>query len=106
MVCPVFPSRSMTTSAPPRCLFRVVAFLLAAVRFSGVAAAEPSRLINLSARGLAGTESDPLIAGFVVSGNIGKTLLIRGVGPTLTSLGVANAVADPVLSVYGSNGLI
>src|SRR6185312_6701297 len=42
---------------------------------------------NLSARTQVGTGENILIAGFVVTGNTPKTLLIRGLGPTLTSQG-------------------
>jgi hypothetical protein len=41
-----------------------------------------------------------LIGGFVVVGNAPKTLLIRGIGPTLTSFGLVGALADPVLTIY------
>src|SRR5207249_1574752 len=45
----------------------------------------PVRLVNLSVRSIAGSNSNVLIAGFVISGNISKTLLIRGIGPTLAT---------------------
>ena len=61
----------------------------------------PSRLINLSARNFAGTADDTLIAGFVISGNLLKRLLIRGIGPRLaTGFGVTGALADPKLELY------
>ncbi len=58
------------------------------------------RAVNFSARGLAGTGEGALIGGFVVGGNQPKRVLIRGVGPTLKSYGVSQALADPVLTLY------
>jgi hypothetical protein len=55
------------------------------------------RLTNLSARTLAGTGADALIAGFVVDGTLPKRLLLRAVGPTLAAFGVGGTLADPVL---------
>ena len=65
-----------------------------------------SRIVNFSARGVVGSDSDPLIAGFVVSGATGKTLLLRAVGPTLENFGVAGALADPTLAVYSNTTLV
>jgi hypothetical protein len=65
----------------------------------------PSRRINLSARNFAGTADDTLIAGFVISGNLLKRLLIRGIGPRLaTGFGVTGALADPKVELYLSEG--
>lgn len=61
------------------------------------------RLINVSARNLVGTGDDIMIAGFVVDGTVGKTLLIRAVGPTLASFGVGGTLADPKLEIYNSS---
>ncbi|MBL9213690.1 MAG: MBL fold metallo-hydrolase [Opitutaceae bacterium] len=64
-----------------------------------------SRLVNLSARNFAGTADDTLIAGFVISGNLPKRLLSRGIGPRLaTGFGVTGALADPKLELYLSEG--
>ena len=41
-----------------------------------------------------------LIAGFTIEGPVAKTVLIRGVGPKLTALGVGGALADPKLEVF------
>ena len=58
------------------------------------------RLINVSVRTLVGPGNDILIAGFVVGGSTDRTVLIRGVGPGLTSFGVGDALADPRLQVF------
>jgi len=65
----------------------------------------PARLVNLSARNFAGTGEQTLIAGFVISGNVPKRLLIRGVGPRLASgFGVTSALADPKVELFLSEG--
>lgn len=46
--------------------------------------------------GHAGTGLNTLIGGVVVTGSQPKRMLIRGAGPTLTSLGVGNALGGPV----------
>jgi hypothetical protein len=40
-----------------------------------------------------------MIAGFVIPGDVPRRLLIRAVGPTLASYGVADTLADPTLEV-------
>lgn len=61
------------------------------------------RLVNLAARGRVGLEADALIAGFVVGGTGTRSLLIRAVGPTLASFGVAGALADPMLTLRSAD---
>ena len=64
-----------------------------------------SRLVNFSARAISGPGDQTLIVGFVIAGN-GKNLLVRGIGPTLSSFGVTNALADPMLTLYDLTGAI
>jgi hypothetical protein len=66
--------------------------------------ANPSSLVNLSCRAHVGTDGDILIAGFTLSGTTPKRILIRGVGPTLASLGVTGALPDPKLDVIRQGG--
>ena len=62
-------------------------------------ASATTRLVNVSARAPVGTGDAVLIAGFVLTGNAPKRLLIRGVGPTLAGYGVGGTLADPKLSL-------
>jgi hypothetical protein len=62
-----------------------------------------ARLVNLSARNFAGAGDNTLIAGFVISGNVPKRLLIRGVGPRLAGFGVTGALADPKVELFLSD---
>lgn len=61
-----------------------------------------TRCINVSARSITGDGDDTLIAGFVLTGTAPKTLLLRGVGPTLVHQGLAasSVLADPRIAVY------
>jgi len=64
------------------------------------------RLVNISARALAGTGNDVLIVGFVIAGDTSLRVLIRGIGPTLTTLGLTTAIADPQLDLYSGGTLV
>lgn len=68
----------------------------------GTATAASPRLVNLSARCLAGTGENSLIAGFVIGGSAPKTVLIRASGPALLPFGITGVLADPQLQVYST----
>ncbi len=60
-------------------------------------------LSNLSIRARAGAGAETLIVGVTVGGtgtSGTKSVLIRGIGPTLGTFGVTGALADPVLTVF------
>ncbi len=64
-----------------------------------------SKLANLSTRAFVGTAADIVIAGFILGGNTGQdSVILRGIGPSLTSLGVPNALANPTLELRDENG--
>ena len=66
-----------------------------------------SQLSNISTRGLVQSGNNVMIGGFVVSGASGSiNLVVRALGPTLTSFGVANALGDPTLQLYDGNGTV
>jgi hypothetical protein len=67
---------------------------------------KPGRLINLSARTLAGTGSQTLIAGFVISGSGSKTVMVRGSGPTLANFGLSGLLADPRVDLYEDQSIV
>jgi hypothetical protein len=56
-------------------------------------------LFNISTRASTGSGDSTLIAGISISGSVPKRVLIRGVGPTLASLGVVGALTQPQLSI-------
>ena len=78
--------------------------------FSGVrdSTARTDRLINLStrARVVAGDGFGTLITGFVIGGTESKSVLLRGVGPTLSGFGLSQTLADPRLRVFDAAGRI
>lgn len=76
-----------------------------------VTAAQPSSayLSNLSIRSVAGAGDRTLIVGFTIGGaeTTGtKNLLIRGVGPTLGTLGVAGTLPDPKLELFSGQTVL
>ena len=44
-----------------------------------------AKATNISTRGMVGTGEDVLIAGFVISGNQAKKVIVRALGPTLST---------------------
>jgi len=63
-------------------------------------------LVNISTRLLIQTGGKVGIGGFIITGTDAKKVLIRGLGPTLTSFGVPNALQDPVLELHDSTGAV
>jgi hypothetical protein len=62
------------------------------------------KLANISTRGPVEFGSAVMIGGFIVQGDGSKTIVARGIGPSLTALGVVGALQDPTISVHDSNG--
>ncbi len=59
-------------------------------------------LVNISTRLNVLTGEDVLDAGFIVLGSGSKTVLIRGLGPSLAEAGISGTLADPVLELHNS----
>lgn len=69
--------------------------------------AADSELANISTRGFVQTGSNVMIAGFSLGGSGGNTdIAVRGLGPSLTSSGLSNVLADPTLALHNANGTI
>ena len=69
--------------------------------------AVPAKLANISTRALVGTGNDIVIAGFILGNDSGNgRIVVRGLGPSLTALGVANALANPTVELRDSNGMV
>ena len=47
-----------------------------------------------------------MIAGFIVQGNAGKPVLLRGMGPSLAAFGIQGVLLDPVLELRNSNSSV
>ncbi len=67
-------------------------------------ASSVSQLVNVSTLGFVGPGDQVLTAGFVISGNTTKRLLIRAVGPGLAPFGITNRLADPQLGLVPLGG--
>jgi len=63
------------------------------------------KLANISTRGIVSVGS-PLTAGFVITGQGAKTVLIRGIGPSLSIFGVASPCPDTQLVLYSGQSVI
>lgn len=59
-----------------------------------------------STRGAVLTGDNVMIAGFIITGDSAKTMLIRARGPTLADLGVSDVLHDPVLRVFSGQTVI
>ncbi len=66
----------------------------------------PTFLLNISTRLQVGTDENVLIGGFILSGTEPKQVLIRAVGPSLETLGVNGALADPTLELHDITGAL
>ncbi|MBA3272552.1 MAG: exo-alpha-sialidase [Chthoniobacterales bacterium] len=64
-----------------------------------------ARQLNISTRAFVQTGDNVLIGGFIVTGSDSKKVILRALGPSLTSRGVAGAMQDPILTLAGSNGV-
>jgi len=63
-------------------------------------------IVNISTLNRLRAPNDSIVSGFVISGTTESLVLVRGVGPTLASFGVADALLSPVLSVFKGDQLI
>jgi Matrixin len=69
-------------------------------------AGSASHLANISTRMKVGTGQNVLIGGFIIQGSQPKTLMLRAIGPSLVSNGVSNVLADPVMELRDSTGVL
>jgi hypothetical protein len=66
-----------------------------------------SDLTNISTRGFVQTGNEVMIGGFTLGGNnLPTRIAVRALGPSLTSAGLSNVLADPTLELHNSNGTI
>jgi phospholipase/lecithinase/hemolysin len=68
--------------------------------------AADSTLGNISTRGLVGTGENVVISGFIIGSGDDPIVVLRGLGPSLGSMGIANPLADPVLELHNGNGAL
>ena len=77
-------------------------------RFIGGLAFEPptAQLTNISTRASVQTGQGVTIAGFIVTGTDSKTVVLRGLGPTLSQppFNISGTLADPTLQLFDGSG--
>ena len=64
-----------------------------------------SELANISTRGFVQTGDNVMIGGFILGGGSGSAAVaVRGIGTSLSQVGLSNVLADPTLELRDSNG--
>ena len=66
----------------------------------------PAQALNISTRLGVGTGDNAMIGGFIIAGSSSKSVLIRGLGPSLANLGLTDVLLDPMLELHGANGAL
>ena len=62
--------------------------------------------LNISTRLRVQTGENVMIAGFIVSGEGAKKVIVRALGPSLQQAGVSNVLADPLVELRGADGTL
>lgn len=72
----------------------------------GFLAIEPAtgKPLNISTRLRVLTGNNALIGGFIITGTEAKTVIVRGIGPSLSNFGVPEALQDPTLELFDASG--
>ena len=68
------------------------------------AATTASQTVNLSTRLRVDIGDKVMIAGFIITGNSNKAVVLRGMGPSLSAFGISGMLLDPVLELRGADG--
>jgi hypothetical protein len=69
--------------------------------------ASDSTLANISTRGFVQTGNGVMITGFIFgNGTASEKVIIRAIGPSLATSGIANFLADPTLALHNGNGVL
>ena len=64
-----------------------------------------NHMANISTRGFVNTGQGQLIGGFIITGGP-KMVMIRALGPSLTSFNVSPVLADPKLQLFENSTLL
>lgn len=62
------------------------------------------RIANISTRSRVELGDNVMIGGFILGGTTATKIIVRAIGPSLVANGVVDALLDPTLEVYNSNG--
>src|SRR5204862_8154702 len=68
----------------------------------------PHQVLNISTRGYVQGGDHIIIGGFIIGGigPVGTTVVVRAIGPSLSTAGVVDPLPDPVLEVRDSSGAL
>ncbi|MEY2560172.1 MAG: hypothetical protein QOG51_587 [Verrucomicrobiota bacterium] len=64
-----------------------------------------STFANLSTRGYVGGGDNVMIAGLIIGNGDSPLMVLRAIGPTLTSAGITNPLLDPTIELFDGNGV-
>jgi len=64
----------------------------------------PAKALNIATRVFVDTGERVSIAGFIVTGDVPKRVIVRGIGPSLATSGVPTPLADPTLTLFDESG--
>ncbi|CAN5425531.1 hypothetical protein BH20VER3_BH20VER3_14970 [soil metagenome] len=64
------------------------------------------QLTAIGCRAFVQTGDHVLISGFIISGNESLPILVRALGPSLTDVGLSNALPNPFLELHNANGTL
>ena len=64
----------------------------------------PANPANIATRGFVESGDNVMIGGFIVGGSQNRVVLVRAIGPSLTAVGVPNALQDPTLELHNGSG--
>jgi hypothetical protein len=67
---------------------------------------KPPQLLNISTRMRVLPGDKVLIGGFIITGTEPKNVIIRGIGPSLGTLGLSGVLADPTLELHQPDGTV
>lgn len=69
--------------------------------------ATAANLANISTRGFVGTADNVMIGGIMIGrGELPTRLVVRGIGPSLADLGIADSLLDPTIELRDNNGIL
>ncbi len=93
-----------TAFAIMRLTLKLSTALILVVFSTCIAQAETGRFGNISSRVLCETGDAVIVTEFIVQGTGTETFLFRGLGPSLSDLGVPGALQDPTIRLLDSRG--
>jgi hypothetical protein len=101
--CPFLIAKPSDIAANPNEWIRLNGTLYTPIRYSIERRIDPAKrhaMANVSNRGVTGQGERKLITGLIISGGTPRNIVVRVLGPSLSSAGVRQAAANPKLEVY------